>query len=292
MILFDKEKYVKQIVKDKIAANAIGVRFKLTMVAKYYLTKTYKPFKIKAMLRDIGYEWFNGLPEQIINDEIEDIFNCAKISTETDESKDVEEDEDNDLNTEMCDEEDITAHEIETNDDSKKIVFIYEEELEQIRNLNNKNAENLAFIFLVVYKFYGFAWVNECNSDIYKLAELRASGNTKIELHYLLTKNKLVRFNSFVRTKRSKQKEIAETKFKVLFCLDESDRNKTVAFSISDYDDLILYYRYYVGDENVIECAGCKRPIKITGNSKKYCNECAHMSKQESNMRSKIKKVG
>lgn len=289
MIIFDKEKYVKQIVKDHIAANAIGVRSKLTMVAKYYLTKTYKPFKIKAMLRKIGSEWFKGLPEQIINDEIEEIFNSARKSTEAKEADDID---DNDSDCELIDEEDITTHENETEDNSKNTVTIYEEELKKIRSLSNKNAENLAFIFLVVYKFFGYEWVYECNSDIYRLAELRASGNTKIELHYLLTKNKLVRFNSFVKTKKSKQKEIAETKFKVLFCLDNSDVKKTVAFSISDYDDLILYYRHYVGDENIIECAECGRPIKITGNSKKYCNDCAYMAKHDSNMRSKIKKVG
>lgn len=265
MIIFNKEKYVKKILKEHIESNAIGVRYKLCLVVKYYLTNSeYKPYQIKNILKKVSTEYFKGLPDKVIEYEIEEIFNAAKQSLTASNNK-------NDL--------DIIT------------VTIYKEELDRIKQLNNKNAENLAFIFLVVYKYFGYDWMYENNSDIYCLAEIQASGKTKNELIYLLSKNKMIKFNSFVNKdyKNNKQNKIAETKYKVLFCANDSS---DIAFTISDYDDLILYYRYYVGDTNIIECVKCGRPIRLTGNSKKYCNDCANFLKQESNKKSKNKKAG
>lgn len=289
MIIFDKEKYVKKIVKEHITPNAIGVRFTLRLISKYYLTYSkYKPYQIKNILKKVSKDYFRGMPDKVINDEIEDIFASAKKSfnpnNESIESAINESDCEND--------EEVIELEERTEDDfTPKIVTIYKEELDRIIKLNNKNAENLAFIFLVVYKFFGYDWMYENNSDIYRLAELNASGNTKNELLYLLSKNKMIRFNTFVNKdyKNSKQNKIAETKCKVLFCTDDTNN---VAFTISDYDDLILYYRDYVGDENIVRCVECGRPIRVTGNSKKYCNDCANMLKQESNKKSKAKIAG
>ncbi len=290
MIIFDKEKYVKRIVKEGLETNTIGVRFKLSLVAKYYLLYSqYKPFQIKAILRNISMKYFMGLPEKIINDEIEDIFNSAKAIANAVETENTEEEPD------ICEIDDevnnCNVMNLDTDFEKKKVV-IYNEELERIKALNNKNAENLAFAMLVIYKYFNQEWVYECNSDIYKHAEINASGKTKNELLYFLAQNKMIRFNSFINRgyKYDKQKKIAETKFKVLFCLDASYNIKTEAFPISDFNDLILYYRYYAGDSDITECVGCHRPIRITGNAKKYCYECANKSKQESNIRNK--KVG
>lgn len=290
MIIFDKEKYVKRIVKEGLQANTTKMRFKLSLVAIYYLQNTqYKPFQIKTILRNISMRYFMGLPEKIISDEIEDIFNFAKVKANKVESADTEEE------TDICENDDEASDCNIMNSDlvfERKKVIIYNEELERIKTLNNNNAENLSFIMLVIYKFFDYEWVYECNSDLYKLAELKVSGKSRNELLYLLSQNKMIRFNAFVNKdyKHNRHKKIAETKFKVLFCLDESCNIKTVAFTISDFDDLLLYYRYYIGDTDIIKCAGCDRPIRITGNAKKYCYECAIKSKQESNIRNQ--KVG
>lgn|GEM_PF-6406318 len=289
MIIFDKEKYVKKIVKEHITPDAIGVRSTLRLISNYYLTNSkYKPYQIKDILKKVSKEYFRGMPDKVVNDEIEEVFTLAKKSLDSNheniKSITTENEFDNDEGA-------IKSDKTSEDDFSSKTVTIYKEELDCIMKLKNKNAENLAFIFLVVYKFLGYDWMYENNSDIYRLAELHASGNTKNELLYLLSKNKLIRYNVFVNKdhKNNRQNRIAETKCKVLFCLDYSD---DIAFSISDYDDLILYYRKYVGDANIIQCSECGRPIKQTGNSKKYCNNCASLLKQESNKRSRYKIAG
>lgn len=81
--------------------------------------------------------------------------------------------------------------------------------------------------------------------------------------------------------KLKKLKEISQK----LDQLAQRINSDKVAFKITSFDDIILYYRHYKNDPNIINCSLCSCPIEKTNNRKKYCNDCAAEKKREQNQR-------
>ena len=64
--------------------------------------------------------------------------------------------------------------------------------------------------------------------------------------------------------------------------LKEDKTGEKVYKQISNYDDILQYLQYWLGDESLMECADCGRPIKKNGSAKRYCSNCAASRKKAS----------
>ena len=288
MIIFDKCKYVTDIMRHGINENDSRANSKLFLVAKYLIEETtYKPCVIKRNLKKYSEKYFNGLSEDVIDKEIENIYNKAKNSHVIEEEKNGmdNEDEDSDVDIDWVDAVNYFA---------PKHINLYEEEMRKISELEDK-VQELAFAFLVVNKYQGYKWTYECNSEIYKICHWDKKGNgknqsTKDSLIHKLVDNGIIRFycntNSAYRYNKS---WIAKTSFTVLINEDnfaEKEHSKLWK-TITNYDDVLLYWRLYKGDPTVGLCEKCGTPIEKTSNSKKYCSNCALNNIRESKKRNK-----
>ena len=91
MIIFDYEKYIKQIKKDGIGATDIRANEKIdTILMDMIFNTTYKKGKIINKVKDIADDYYKGLPENLILDELSEAYDSIKESgknTITDEKK-------------------------------------------------------------------------------------------------------------------------------------------------------------------------------------------------------------
>lgn len=261
MVIFDKEKYIEDVKLNGIGATDPYASEKLKVIMRYYiLNSKYKKGKIIEKVLEIARDYFKGLPDNIAQSELEELYHEIKKQTK------------------------------ETTEDEKKEIILYKSEMEIIRNLKENNLMKLAFAALILHKFEGqytdgekIQYYNfiKCNdSDIYRIAELNnVSGTTKNKLWRKLIELGLVEIK--VKTNpayRFNSSWIAFPVFSVVFN-ENLSKNKTeleqdVYAVISDYSDLMLYMRYYIGDDDLTLCENCRRPIK-RNNGKKYCEKCS-----------------
>lgn len=294
MIIFDKCKYVTEIMRNGLIENESRADAKIFLVAKYLIQETkYKPSVIKKNLKKYSQKYFHGLSEDIIDKEIEKLYNRASKSSVVEvERQGVDNVESN---------ESIQDTEIDFVDAVKyftpKYINLYENELQKISELDER-LQDLAFAFLVVNKFQGYKWTYECNADIYKICHWDIKGNgksqtTKNEMIHRLVKDGIIRF--FCATNpayKYNKKWIAKTSFTVLinednFSEDDKYEKSPVWKTITNYDDVLLYWRLYKGDTSIKLCEECGTPIEITGNSKRFCSNCALNKIRESKKRNK-----
>lgn len=291
MIIFDKCKYVTDIMRYGIGQNDSNANGKLFLVAKYLIEKTtYKPSVIKRNLKKYSSQYFRGLSDDIVNREIEIIFNRASTSKVI-----VKEKQGTNTPDDEVEEKEIDF--VEAVDYFKpKEVILYENEMKRISELD-KNIQELAFAFLVVNKFLGYEWTYECNSDIYRICHWDEKGrgknqNTKDSLIHKLVENDIILFCCSTNKRYNYDKSwIAKTSFTVLINEDnvEEEKRSPVWNKITNYDDVLLYWKLYQNAEGVKLCEKCCAPIADTGNSKKYCSNCALENIRESKKRNKNK---
>lgn len=295
MIIFDECKYVTDIMRNGIGVNDNNAERKLFLVARYLIEKTkYKPSVIKRNLKKYANEYFNGLSDDIINREIDIIYNRAKENSVKEEkgTDNLENDESHGM------EIDLTEFVEKINYFKQKKIVLYENEMKFISGLD-KNLQELAFAFLVVHKFQGYKWTRECNSDIYKICHWDEKGHgksqtTKNTLIYKLVEKEVISFYCKTNKAYSYNKSwIAKTFFTVLINEDnlEAEKRSPVWKTITNYDDVLLYWRLYQNDKGVKLCGKCGAPIADTGNSKKFCSNCALENIRESKKRSKEKSL-
>ena len=275
------------IMRNGLKENESRANYKLFLVARYLIENTtYKPSVIKKNLRQYAEKYFEGLSDDIIDSEIEWIYNDAKNVKKMDEEIDGTDDPENDTG-------EIDAIEARQYFDLKEL-NLYQSEMEKISELDEELQE-LAFAYLVVNKYQGHKWIYECNADIYKICHWDEKGNgknqtTKNRLIHSLVENKIISF--YCKTNKAyvyNKAWIAKTYFTVLINEDnDSDKEHSPVWrKITNYDDIMLYWRLYKGDPKVKLCEKCNAPIEDTGNSKKFCSECALEQTRESKKRSK-----
>lgn len=291
MVIFDKRKYVTEIMRNGIKENDSRANAKLFLVTKYLIQETkYKPCVIKKNLRKYSKEYFKGLSEDMINREIESLYDRAKKSSF------IEVDKQGTDNVEINRiDENVGIDIVDAIEYFQlKHINLYEDEMKNIFGLDRR-LQDLAFAFLVANKFQGYKWTYECNADIYKMCHWDKKGNgksqtTKNEMIHSLVKNEIIRF--FCNTNSAykyDKKWIAKTFFTVLINEDNLSEDKLKSplwKTITNYDDVLLYWRLYKGDP-VVKLCECGAPIEVIGNSKKFCSNCALNNIKESKKRNK-----
>lgn len=72
----------------------------------------------------------------------------------------------------------------------------------------------------------------------------------------------------FIRVCRNSNLEI-------LFNVDAS--NSPAVIEVNDFDNIYAYYHNYLGKGRYVECSSCGKMVRVKGNRRKYCNECARI---------------
>lgn len=143
---------------------------------------------------------------------------------------------------------------------------ITDNELTTIKSIKNKKLEKVAFVALVLAKYYNLRsgrnndYINVDYSVIFSLA--RVSATVMYEQPLMI--NDLKQLGLIQRTSR-----IDNPNFRVLFVDDSSP----VVLRITDLRELGYQYLQYKG-EKFIECAECGVLIRKKNNSTKYCPAC------------------
>lgn len=286
MIIFNRYRYVTDVMKNGLKENERNANRKLFLVARYLIENTtYKQSVIKKNLKRYAEKYFEGLSDDIIGNEIERIFNAANDTKNLIEESGGTDDPENEY-------DEIDYTETKNYFDLKELT-LYEAEMNRINELDEELQE-LAFAFLVVNKYQGYKWIYECNADIYKICHWNEKGNgknqtTKNRLIHSLVEKKIISF--YCKTNKAytyNKAWIAKTYFTVLINEDNLEgEHSRVWKKITNYDDVMLYWRLYKGDPKVRLCEKCNAPIEDTGNSKKFCSDCALERTRQSKKRSK-----
>lgn len=285
MIIFNRYRYVTDVMKNGLKENERNANRKLILVAKYLIENTkYKPSVIKKNLKRYAKKYFEGLSDDIIDSEIEWIFNGANNGKNLIEESGGTDDPEN--------EPKIDYTEARGYFDLKELT-LYKSEMERINKLDEELQE-LAFAFLVLNKYQGYKWIYECNADAYKICHWDKKGNgksqtTKNRLIHRLVEEKIISFYCSTNKAYSYNKSwIAKTYFTVLINEDNLEgEHSSIWKKVTNYDDIMLYWRLYKGDPKVKLCEKCHAPIEDTGNSKRFCIDCALERARQSKKRSK-----
>jgi len=143
-----------------------------------------------------------------------------------------------------------------------KIINITQSELDVIARLEDIEAQKVLFILLVINKFKNYT-IDVSRVELFKLAKVKANTKKQESILYLLNSNGFTEIYNVTRNKKNKNYR------KVTFMDDVSD----IVITINDFDNIILYYRKYIG-EVIIECGVCGVLVSPTNNRQKYCKIC------------------
>lgn len=268
MIIFNKDRLAKEVVKNGICDGDFSAKYKMKLAATYLkCNTTYCRSVAISKLKKITVGYFYGMPDSYVDTIISDLYDKSKAT---------------------CSEQ-ISV-----------VVTIYQSEMNKILKLEKLDLQKMAFVFLVYSKYRGFLQpiqykhkkIEQANSDMFRLAGIKASGTVKNNLLYNLTESGMVEFES-VRNKQywhSKtgvnQKNVFSIPYQNEYLLNPVD--KPIIY-IRDFDNMILYFKRFIGEDGVDSCNICGAPIIKSSNSKKFCDNCAIESKRLCNKKSAIK---
>jgi hypothetical protein len=155
-----------------------------------------------------------------------------------------------------------------------KEIAIFVEEIEKIKSLNDVNTEKVAFALLVYCKWIGdIEWFTMSKADIVRAAKI-SNLNSVAQQKVLtgLVANGYVK--SDVREDSRKHCYGYGNNEQQMWSLTYLVKDGEVAFTISDYDNLVYWYLNYVYGGYFV-CAGCGNVFKQNSNAQKYCTKCA-----------------
>lgn len=242
MLIFDEKKYAQEIINSK-KYNTIKTQGRERCVIVRYLMNLNKTSEeIKDILFSIpmkGGEYLTEHDKSCIYDKIIDKANQFDF---------------------------ITGLQVE----------IYKNELDVILSVENENARNLLFVYLVYYKwacqikhlrFYSkknnvFMAV-ENNADIWKLANL---SKFRVSERYLLC-NQLFSLGLY---------RVDNFKSHNYIYLPFVQNDGEVAITIKDFDNFLNELFIYEYPNQYKRCIICGKVIKKTRSPKKYCSDCAY----------------
>ncbi len=289
MTIFNSYRYVTDIMRNGLKENESNANGKLKLVARYLIENTtYKPSVIKKNLKRYAEKYFEGLSDDIVDNEIEWIFNEASKKKFIEESGGTDDPENEPEETKI-------DHTEARNYFDLKELTLYESEMKRIGRLDEELQE-LAFAFLILNKYQGdkYKWVYECNADAYEICHWNEKGKgksqtTKNRLIHRLVEEKVIDFYFSTNKAYSYNKSwIAKTYFTVLINEDNlKGEHSPIWKKVTNYDDVMLYWRLYKGDPKVKLCEKCNAPIEDSGNSKRFCSDCALERTRQSKKRSK-----
>lgn len=147
-------------------------------------------------------------------------------------------------------------------------IEITKPEMERIDALDGKQIRRLAFTLLCLAKYWdivnpqGDHWVNNKDSDIMRIANIKASIKRQSLMYFNLNEAGMIQFS----------KKVDNTNVRVCFITPGE-----VAMVVTDFRNLGYQYLKY-HDEPYFECQNCGITVKnasTTGRKPKYCRECA-----------------
>ncbi len=266
MIIFENKKFLADIKKNGIGATDPDAKFKLRFVMEdLVFNSSYRKNKIIEKIKAIARPYFYGLPDNLVERELEVLYNAAKVKINDPDYK--------------------KKHE-------NKTITLYESEMQAIEALKDDKLMRLAFASLVVHKFRGqsedyfYKFIDACEADIYRVAGFsKVSGTKKQQLWQELSDKSIVDFH--FKTNRAWQFKpdwIAKRVFTVPINVElKTDKSgEKVFMKVTNYDNVLLYLRYWLKDSAVGLCVDCGCPIEKTANAKCLCSNCAALRKKVS----------
>ena len=278
MIYFDKKKELERISKDGISSDDIFANDKLTeYMADLIANSSYRKKQIIDKAKEISVKVFNGLPDDLIEAELEPLYIDAKRLAKTRNKNKREE---------------------------TKVITLYRDEMEKICDLEDDRLMRLAFATLIIHKYQGYYTSNGkmgchnsvafCKSVAFHIAGLESvSGRKKNELWSELARRGYLIVNTRVNNSyKHTRKWIAMNLLTVPYNVDilPLEEKPEVYLPISSYDNLLLYLYHYLDQAEATLCDDCHTLIPKTSNRKRLCDDCAKRRKQESNRTSRTGK--
>lgn len=265
MISFDDLKMIEDIKKNGITANDKTGNYKLKMLTQYFLSNTsYSEKGIIDRVKKIASDYYKGLGDSFRESDIKRIIETVKQKA--------------------------------VSINPKKTITLYKSEMETISAIKDENMQRIMFSALVCFKHESqheengkivyFNSVQECKSDIYRYADIpNVSGSNRNIMMKKLSDMGLIKF-FVLKNKDHKWNQtswVAMTRYTVPFCVDIiPDKSKEKKWmDVTNYEDILLYWRLYKQDKDVTVCQNCGCPI-IRGKSKRYCSDCASLLKKKS----------
>lgn len=266
MIIFENEKFLADIKKNGIGETDPDAKFKINyLMEDMVFNSSYRKNKIIEKIKAIARPYFYGLPDNLVEQELEVLYDAAKEKIHDADSR--------------------RKHE-------NRIITLYNSEMQTIAALRDDKLMRLAFAALVIHKFRGqstdgyYKFIDACEADIYRIAGFnKVSGTKKQQLWKELSDKGIVSYR--LKTNRAwqfKPEWIAKRTFTIPFNVDlKADKSgEKVFMQITNYDDVLLYLRYWLKDAAVGLCADCGCPIEKTANAKCLCSNCAALRKKAS----------
>lgn len=266
----DYERLIAEIKTSGISATDRKAESKIEAYMLYLIRKTtYKRKTIIEKVREATKDYFYGYPVQIVNEQLSDTYERLKAS-----KKKI--------------------------DDMKRVLTLYQSEMETISSITDSNLQRLAFAALIYQKYTAFHYdgdkiayygkVKTNNAEIFHLAKLEnCSGSKKNKLWHCLIEQGLI--ITTIETNNIYKYKSTHVGTNMFFCTFSQDflpeeRKSKVFMSMANFDDIFLYLRKFQNDIRVGICAMCGCPIEIPLKSingkKKYCSCCAHKRKLSS----------
>lgn len=235
---------VKEWIKFGIEPNDKYWGKKLDMFADYYENHTtYAPLEKIDRIKKQFQVFFDKLPDFVVEDMMQNAIHKAKEHPTLDATEEI-----------------------------IRSVTIYVEELDLIQQLKTYNQQKFAFVLLVNSK-YGYLkyrkqqWIDVNMKFYLEQAGISLGGGRQKELIRALKDNGFLIGGPY---SSAKNKRMPKFKVKLAYQLDEG----TEAFKVTDFDNMLLYYRRYIGDEKVGSCDRCGEPVVHNIRKKHYCNKC------------------
>lgn len=264
MIVFDDYKLIDDIKKNGISANDKTSNYKLKMIMQYFLSETtYSDKSIIAKIKKIASDYYRGLGDSFCESDLARVMEMVRQKAIP-------------INT-------------------KKTITLYESEMKAIAGIEDANMQRIAFSALVCFKYQSqheednetkyFFSVQDCKADILRYADIpNVSGTNRNVMIKKLSDMGLIKF--FVLPNKdhkwNQTSWLAMTRFTVPFCVDiMPDKSKEKKWmDVTNYEDIMMYWRLYNKDPNVTVCQNCGCPI-LREKAKRYCSDCASALKKQ-----------
>lgn len=266
----DYDQLIADIKTNGISATDRKAESKIETYMLYLIRKTtYKRKTIIEKVREATQDYFYGYPLQIVDEQLNDTYDRLRVSKKR-------------------------------IDDTKRVLTLYQSEMETISSITDSNLQKLAFAALIYQKYTAFHYdgdkiayygkVKTNNAEIFHLAKLEnCSGSKKNKLWHCLIEQGLI--ITTIETNNIYKYKSTHVGTNMFFCtfsqdfLAEEKRSK-VFMTMANFDDIFLYLRKFQNDIRVGICTACGSPMEIPLKSinakKKYCSCCAHKRKLSS----------
>jgi hypothetical protein len=240
MIIWDEYEYGKQIYNDGHVKTKKWQTKELKCLIKYMLSKECKPKEIREKL------------ELCCNDDIRYLKDHQRKYIF---SKYIQ----------QCKKDEII---------NKKRITIYKDEIEQIKQLKNVNAEKVMFVLLVLCKWYGdLQCFSVSRNDLAKEVKIK---NIKLDdLQSILTSLTALKYvksdvNKIKDEKSHKNYEVKKQMWSIPFLQNDGE----IAFTINNYVNVVYRYLNHVYG-GYFECDVCKGMFKANNNKQQFCSKCS-----------------